>query len=357
MGNSICIFVQLRGGMDGLAALMPDDDQVLRQKRPGLLVDGYRPIQSGFAFHPSLTHLQRLYQNNELSFLHACGLPVQDRSHFKSQDFLATGGVKGVGKTGWLAKIIEAIPGANAVAFGSTVPLLLKGTSHALNWSSPQVTREDEAVMRKLAERIYAHDPVLKDLYPHVQRIANLSGGFRRSDESADGFKVLGKMIARVDGPDIGYISLGNYDTHNNQNARIAVEFKKLDQGIHTLKKELGESWNDTVVIIASEFGRSVHQNGTKGTDHGTGGVCMIAGGAVNGGISLGKWPGLEPENLYQNRDVFPAFDIRTVFANIAESHMGMKKRFIRDELFPEVPDNYMDMAIIRGRKSVLSFV
>jgi len=351
------VFIQLRGGMDGLSALMPDDNAVLKQKRPGLLVEGYLKTDQGFAFHPALKNHFKLFKNNELSFLHACGLPVQNRSHFRSQDLLETGNLDGTTRMGWLAQILEIMPkSVEAVAFGSVTPILLKGTDKAFNWSSPRVTDEDESLMRNLCQSLYETDPVLGDVLQQFERLDYLTGGFSRESRSSDPFEIIGHMLAKSGGPDFGVISLGKWDTHNDQNRRIHKLFAELDAGLANLKASLGALWNDTVVIIASEFGRSVHENGTKGSDHGTGGVCMITGGAVRGGRSLGSWPGLEEQALFEGRDVMPVHDVRLLFAHVASAHFGLSFDRIEDEMFPRVPLAYRDFQIIQGRKTLPGF-
>lgn len=352
------VFIQLRGGMDGLAALRPDNHEVLKQKRPGLLADGYRDSGEGFAFHPALANHHRLFMNGELSFLHACGLPVHDRSHFKSQDHLETGKNSANARHGWLAEILEKLPSdREAVAFGSTLPIILRGTKKSFNWSAPRITDEDENLMRLLGTSLYEGDPVLEPLLPQFERIGHLTDGYSRDDVSADPFETIGKMLSKKDGPDIGVINLGNWDTHDNQKPRIAKEFSNLDQGLGTLKKIMDNVWNDTVFVIVSEFGRSVHENGTNGSDHGTGGVCMIGGGAVKGGKSLGDWPGLEEPDLFEGRDVLPAYDVRSIFAAAARDHLGLNEAFIEDQLFPEIPETYKGLDLIRQRRKIFGFV
>lgn len=351
------IFIQLRGGMDGLAALRPDNHDVLKQKRPGLMVDGYQETKEGFAFHPVLENHYRLFQNGELSFLQACGLPIQDRSHFKSQDLLETGKFNPHARKGWLAEILEELPAdMEAVAFGNTLPIILSGTKKSFNWSSPIVTDEDESLMRMLGE-LYEGDPALEPLLPQFQRIEYLTGGFAKDERSPDPFQIIGNMLSKKDGPDIGVINLGNWDTHDNQKPRIAKEFANLDKGLGTLRSALKDVWNETVIVIVSEFGRSVHENGTNGSDHGTGGVCVIAGGAVRGGRSLGSWPGLEEEVLFEGRDVMPVHDVRMIFAHVADKHFGMKSGLIEKDIFPDIPTAYREFNIIEKKRGLFGFV
>jgi len=352
------VFIQLRGGMDGLSALRPDDSSVLKQKRPGLLVDNYHNTKAGFAFHPALKNHFELFRNKELSFLHACGLPVQNRSHFRSQDLLETGKMDASSRTGWLAQILEALPdNSEAVSFGSVSPLLLHGTDKTFNWSSPKITDADEKLMRNLCRSLYAGDPELEDMLQQFERLDYLTDGFSRSARSEDPFETIGKMLSKPDGPDYGVISVGNWDTHNDQNRRIAARFSVLDSGLGTLKSSMRPVWDETVIVIVSEFGRSVHENGTNGSDHGTGGVCFVAGGAVMGGLSLGSWPGLKEEVLFEGRDVMPVHDVRQIFACITKAHLGMSHDFIETDLFPEIPAGYKDLNFIHTPRRRFGFV
>ena len=357
MADQKFIFIQLRGGMDGLAALKPDDDSVLKARRPDLLAGKYLTTKEGFAFNPALKNHHQMFQNKELSFMHACGLPVQDRSHFKSQDLLQTGSLDANARQGWLAQILEKMHRSKeGVAFGPTLPLIYAGTQKAFEWSSPRIVSDDEALMKMLGTMLYKDDPILGELYPQFKRLENLTGGFNRDNRSANPFEIIGNLLSQKDGPDIGVINLGNWDTHDNQNARIAKEFQNLDDGLGTLRSKMKKVWDDTVIVVASEFGRSVHQNGTDGSDHGTGGVCMIAGGAVDGGRSLGAWPGLESGDLFEDRDVMPVHDIRTIFANIADAHLSMKAGLIKD-IFAKLPAGYDEIPIVKRKKRLFGFV
>jgi len=211
MASPKFIFIQLRGGMDGLAALRPDNFDVLKQKRPGLLAGNYLATKAGFAFNPKLKNHHRLFQNGELSFLHACGLPVQDRSHFKSQDLLETGQLDAHARMGWLAQILEDMPkDRQGFAFGHTLPLIFAGTKKAFNWSSPLVDDQDEVLMKLLGEKLYKKDKTLNQIYPQFRHIERLTGGFSRKDRSADPFEIIGNMMEKPDGPDIGVISVGS---------------------------------------------------------------------------------------------------------------------------------------------------
>jgi len=334
--------------MDGLAALQPDDHDVLKLKRAELLIDGRLHTKSGFAFHPNLTTLHRLFENKEMSFLNACGLPVQDRSHFKSQDMLETGKLSPIARSGWLAEILnELSDGSEAVCYGHRAPLILKGTKAFFNWSSPHVLEDDYRLMRIFSD-LYKNEPILEDLPQKLQRIEELLGGFNGKGKRENRFEMVGKMLSRQDGPNIGVIRFGNWDTHENQNRKLDKFFSELDSGVGKLRTHMQDVWDRTIVVIASEFGRTISANGTKGTDHGTGGLCFVLGGAVAGGRSLGSWPGLKENDLYEGRDLMPIHDIRAIFAHIASQHFGLKKTFIENELFPNLPKSYDSFDFIR---------
>ena len=347
------VFIQLGGGMDGLAALRPDNHEILKTKRPGLLGDGYLKTQSGFAFHPKLSTLHQLFENGELSFLNACGLPIQDRSHFKSQDMLETGKLTPIARSGWLAEILNSMSdGSEAVCYGHRAPLIVKGTKHCFNWSSPTVLQEDYNLTRAFKD-LYQDTPTLKDIPQKLTRIEDLLGGFSARGKREDRFEIIGKMLSRHDGPNIGVIRFGNWDTHDSQTTRLDKLFSGLDNGVSTLRTLMKHVWDNTIVIIASEFGRTIGANGTKGTDHGTGGLSFVLGGAVAGGHSLGSWPGLAEKDLFEGRDLMPVHDIRLLFAHIASQHFGLENAFIENQLFPDLPKTYDSLDFIRSRNFV----
>lgn len=347
------VLIQLYGGMDGLSALLPDNHDALKIRRPALLADNYLDTSSGFAFHPHLTTLHQLFQNRELSFLNACGLPVQSRSHFKSQDMLETGKLSPFARKGWLAEILNEIPDTSeAVCYGHRAPLILKGTKKFFNWSSPKVMEEDYRLMRSL-KTLYQNEPLLETLPKKIERIEDLLGGFTDKRRDDDQFELIGKMLARKDGPNIGVIGFEHWDTHEDQNKKINTLFPALDRGISTLRARMENVWDNTIILIVSEFGRTVSANGTRGTDHGTGGLSFVLGGAVKGGSSLGTWPGLDEEDLFEGRDLKPVHDIRLLFAKIANTHFGLDKSYIQNDLFPILPKPVDTLDFIRSRHFV----
>ncbi len=332
------ILVICRGGMDGLSLIGRPDSKRLRDLRPDLLAGSSLPATDGFAFHPALKNMHALFEAKELSFLHAAGLPFRDRSHFKSQDMLESALDIPHPSTGWLGRALAAIaPPVQAVSFGRSVPLVLRGAPDSFNWSNPQIDPGDEALLHLLKTQLYPPHAALTEAMNQVEDLrvfltAQTPLAGRRNE---DPFSIIGRLIAQNSGPDVGVISVGDWDTHDNQIKRLSKKFAALDEGIGTLKDALGAAWDHTIVLVVSEFGRSVAQNGTKGTDHGTGGAVILTGGAVAGGESLGEWPGLEDASLFQGRDLYPKNDVLQLFAQIMQSHFGLPSAIIESTIFP----------------------
>ena len=329
------IFVILRGAMDGLATLIPDAAEI----------DGYRgaimpkvderlDLGNGFRLHPSLTRMQTLYQSGEASFVHAAATPYRDRSHFDGQDALET--LSPNGRDGWLNRALGAL-GEEGLAIGSAIPIALMGEAPASNWSPPMFRREPEALMDRL-EGLYASDPAFMQALEMAQSMdmaamTGKQGG--RIGRASVALQALGKLMAQGDAPGVGMVSLNGWDTHANQPAALSRNLLELDKGLLALKKALGPGWAQTCIVICSEFGRTVRANGTRGTDHGTGGLMMLTGGAVKGGRIHGDWPGLKPAQLYENRDLAPANDIAGVLKGILRDHLGIDRAALDTRVLP----------------------
>jgi len=350
MGSPNLICIILRGGMDGLSAVTRPNDPELLASRSSVMSKNTLSLTDGFALHPVLKNIHGLFHAGELSFMHACGLPFRDRSHFKSQDILESGLKQAHPITGWLGRAMEnSHRKLEAVAYGSTVPLLLKGSASCFNWSNPKMTTHDDRVLEVMRKQLYDGEKPLITAMQQENRLRELISKDRSKRPSKDPFEIIGSLVAKANGPDIGVISMTGWDTHDDQARRIRKELIKLDTGVGTLREYLKDVWHETVIIIASEFGRSVRQNGTQGTDHGTGGVVFIAGGGVDGGQSLGEWPGLRDGQLYAGRDLFPANDIRDVFANVLVNHIGLPHRTITQDIFPDLGDGYNRLALLKS--------
>ncbi len=170
------------------------------------------------------------------------------------------------------------------------------------------------------------------------QEIAGADGAAARSNEVSDSAEAAARFLAAADGPRIAVIEASGWDTHANQGAetgQLANRLAGLDAGVAKLRTGLGEAWEDTVVAIVTEFGRTVRVNGTRGTDHGTAGAAILVGGAVRGGRVLADWPGLAPRALHEGRDLRPTTDLRALFKAVLAEHLGLDTGFIDREVFP----------------------
>lgn len=332
------IFIILRGAMDGLATLIPDDSSIEALRKFTLPDLSQRlDLQNGFRLHPSLSALYELYKTGEVGFVHAAATPYRARSHFDGQDFLETLGDPST-DDGWLNRVVQAA-GGTGLAVGYALPLALRGDGQATNWSPPVFEGASDDLLNRL-EALYAEQPILaKPLAAaratQVQSVG-MSGQRRRgpAGQYAVASKALGQLMSAPGGPDIGMLSFDGWDTHANQAGQLSTRLGGLDAALIGLKNELGEHWGRTAVVICSEFGRTAGENGTRGTDHGTGGLMILAGGAIRGGVAHGDWPGLRTRDLYEGRDLAPANEVVAVLKSILEDHVGISRATLDTRVF-----------------------
>lgn len=339
-GRRKFVFGVMRGGLDGLAALIPDDRE-MAALRPNILpAQGDRlDLGNGFRLHPALSGLHGLYRSGEAAFVHAAATPYRARSHFDGQDVLETLGAPGT-REGWLNRAVGAA-GGSGLAVGYAVPLALKGPAPATNWSPPVFAEASDDLLDRLAD-LYADDPVLAsplamaraapaamDDMDGLRPRGGPEGQFRAAGEA------LGRLMAAEGGPAIGMVSFDGWDTHANQPGALANRLAALDGSLGALKAALGPGWADTVVVLASEFGRTAAENGSRGTDHGTGGLVILTGGAVRGGRVHGDWPGLARGALHEGRDLAPANDLTGVLKGVLRDHLGLDRKALDTIVLP----------------------
>ncbi|MEM7660636.1 MAG: DUF1501 domain-containing protein [Pseudomonadota bacterium] len=332
------IFIILRGAMDGLAALIPDDPAIGGLRKFTLPDTSDRlDLQNGFRLHPSLSGLHGLYQDGDVGFVHAAATPYRERSHFDGQDFLETLGNASSGD-GWLNRVVQAA-GGSGLAVGYALPLALRGDGQVTNWSPPVFDGVSDDLLNRL-QNLYADQPVLSEplAVARATQVQSVSMSGQRRGGPAGQYlvasKALGQLMAADGGPDIGMLSFEGWDTHANQAGQLSTRLGGLDAALIGLKNELGEHWGRTAVVICSEFGRTAGENGTRGTDHGTGGLMILAGGAIRGGAVYGDWPGLNTRDLYEGRDLAPANEVVAVLKSILEDHVGISRETLDTRVF-----------------------
>jgi uncharacterized protein (DUF1501 family) len=351
------IVIILRGALDGLATVAPvgDPDYAGLHGSIALTSDGAHPaimLDSFFALHPSMPEFARMYQDKHAAVVHAVATSYRDRSHFDGQDVLESG-FPGPGRvqSGWLNRALEALPRGERVmsglAVGPITPLVLRGAAPTVGWAPVTLPMAADDTAMRLVELYRHRDPALAAALSQGLQLDKVAQGDDmkpKPNTNAVGAMRLvargaAKLMAAADGPRIAALAFDGWDTHANEGGpvgRLAQLLSGLDGALAEFETGLGEHWRDTVVVVATEFGRTARINGTSGTDHGTGTVALLAGGAVAGGRVISDWPGLKPANLYEARDLAPTTDLRAVLKGVLHDHLGLSERALAEKVFPD---------------------
>ena len=336
------VVVILRGALDGMAAVVPYGDPGLSGLRGEIVPpgpgqpDGLLDLGGFYGLHPALAGVHEMYRANEALMVHAVAGPYRVRSHFEAQDYLESGADHRI-TSGWLNRAVAALPGlgdarpeGGALAVGVSVPLLLRGPVQVANWA-PHGFGQPAPELYAMIAALNEHDPVTGPAIVEGLRARGFSAAVMAGDDQPadkNAFPALaraaGEMLRASDGPRIAALEIGGWDTHTGQVNRLTGALKQLDGGLVALKTALGEAWAQTAVLVMTEFGRTARVNGTKGTDHGTGTVAFVVGGAVAGGRVRATWPGLGAGQLLENRDLAPTAELRAVAKGILSAHLGL---------------------------------
>jgi uncharacterized protein (DUF1501 family) len=348
------VVILLRGAMDGLSAAPPVGDPDYERARTGLAVarpgasGGALALDSTFGLNPALQRLKARYAAKELVVFQAIASPYRDRSHFDGQNLLENGSAQPYGLAdGWLNRALTGLPGpAGAgrrelgVALAPAMPLMMRGPAPVTSWS-PSVLPGPSADLVARVRRLYAQtDPRLDASLDAAAQANAAAAGM--AGAGADAFSTLmtaaAKFLAEPDGACVAMVESTGWDTHANQVGPYGVlnrNLMALDAGIDALATSMGAQWSRTVILVMTEFGRTVAMNGTAGSDHGTASAAFLAGGAVAGGRVIADWPGLKPADLYAGRDLKPTADLRSVMKATLRDHLGVDERHIERVVFP----------------------
>ena len=341
------VFIIQRGAADGLETLVPYADPGYARLRGAIALDPATAtmLDGMFALHPALAETAKLYAAKEALFVHAAASPYRDRSHFDGQNVLETGGTSPYQvKDGWLNRLVGLLPrnDREAIAFAPTVPLALRGRAEVASYAPSALPQPADDLLLRVS-RLYEEDPQLHALWSSAMETRGIAmsgmngeGGARPRQDAAGLGKLAAGFLARPDGPRIAMIETGGWDTHSAQNGRLAAQLRNLDAMVAALRDGLGPAWADTVVVVATEFGRTAAANGTGGTDHGTGAVAMLMGGAVQGGRVIADWPGLGAGQLYENRDLRATTSVDALIAGAAGECFGIDPGQVARTLFPQ---------------------
>ncbi|RFP15038.1 MULTISPECIES: DUF1501 domain-containing protein [unclassified Duganella] len=375
------IVVMLRGAVDGLNVVAPVADANYARLRPSIALakpgddNGALNLDGYFGLHPALAPLLPLWEQKKLAFVHASGSPDTTRSHFDAQDYMesATPGVKSTAD-GWMNRLVATLPGVatptRALSIGPVMPRILSGHAAAVNLANGAAGTKanvlDRPAVSKAFDQLYADNARFgaayqqgQDAHKEVMDAAagkmvggGMGGGGMSAEMQAanggaplpNGFPDDAARLAALmrNDPNIqlAFVALGGWDTHASQGAargQLANRLQPLGQGLAVLAQRLGPLFEQTTIVVMSEFGRTARENGNGGTDHGHGNVMWVLGGGVNGGKVLGDWRGVGDAELNEGRDLPVTTDFRTVLAAIAERHLRLSDQQLV-QVFPSLP-------------------
>ena len=336
------VFIIQRGAADGLSIVAPTGDPSFAGIRGDFAQEsaGGAKLDSFFTLHPALAETANLYAAKQALFVHAVASPYRDRSHFDGQNVLETGGSAAYRlKDGWLNRLLGLVPAdeARALALSSTVPMALRGRHEVSSYANSQLPSPSDDLLARVAA-LYQGDQQLHELWSAAMDTRMKAGGTMQAGGGQKG-AATGALAAKMllgEGARIAMIETNGWDTHSGQRGRLNAQLRELDQTLSALKTGLGTEWANTLVIVATEFGRTARPNGTGGTDHGQASVSMLLGGAVAGGKVIADWPGLTQASLYEGRDLKPTTDLDSLIAGALAQHYAIEPARALSTLFPE---------------------
>jgi uncharacterized protein (DUF1501 family) len=350
--GKVLVVVFQRGGMDGLNVVIPFKDPAYYKLRPSIALaepaageDRAIDLDGFYGLHPALAPLKNIYDKGHLAIIHAAGSPDNTRSHFDAQDYMEIGTPGGKSTPdGWLNRCLRQKSGGQSpmrgVAMTARTPRMLAGDTPTLTISSIDEFRLRNENLSGSVQKLYANtaDPLLRrggeSLFQAMATLRNVEAKIPESAATypngrfGQSMKQIARLIKSDVGLEIAFAEIEGWDTHVNEGGaagQLANRLRELGEGLGAFYRDLGERLEDTVVVTMSEFGRTVRENGNRGTDHGHANVMFVLGGKVRGGRVLGRWPGLAPEVLYEGRDLDLTTDYRLVCSEVLHRHLGLK--------------------------------
>lgn len=348
------VVVILRGALDGLAAVPPVGDPHYAVLRGPLAVgangrEAALPLDGFFALNDAMPNFHRRYHEGNALIVHATATAYRERSHFDGQDVLENGmPAPGAERTGWLNRAVAALPAAGRIgpvsglAISPTVPLILRGAAPVVTWMPPNIRPARSDTVQRLLDLYALQDPELARVFAAgVDIDAMAMGGMTGGEAGAFGeiADAAAKLLVEPEGPRIAVLSYNGWDTHANQgieDGRLAELLAALDGALETLATGIAPIWDDTVIAVVTEFGRTAAGNGNDGTDHGTATIAFLLGGSVAGGRVIADWPGVRADQLYEGRDLYPTTDLRAVLKGILRDHLGLSEQVLYTTVFPD---------------------
>lgn len=354
LGDTRLVVMILRGALDGLQAVPALGDPDFAAAR-GLLAgadfaNGAHRLDDLFSLHPALANLHSLYGRQQLTVFHAVATPYRERSHFDAQDLLENGTAAARGaRDGWLNRALvsaRAHGNPEAIAFGQNVPLILRGAATVNTWAPSRMPGIGVDLIARL-EMLYADDDLLARRLAEGLSAEELAGNAAGADGNAAGVRnplrslgatlqAVARFLVHPEGPRIAVLDSNGWDTHANESQLLTLRLRALDEAFLLLEQGLGPVWENTAVLVVTEFGRAVAINGSRGTDHGTGAAAFLFGGAVTGGRVIADWPGLRHQNLHEGRDLKATLDLRSVCKGLLAEAFAISDTALGNEVFPD---------------------
>jgi uncharacterized protein (DUF1501 family) len=353
--RKILVAIFQRGAADGLNIVVPFFEPRYYQMRPGIAVprpgtaNGALDLDGRFALHPVLQPLKGMWDSGQLAIVHAAGSHDATRSHFDAQDFMECGTPGITREDGWLNRAIPTLsldssPVRAIAAAGAQLPKSLRGSSGAVAIDNLPRFQVSDKANASLLERLYSTsaDGQLKAqgkaTFDAVKLIESIrtrpytpANGAQYVGEFGQRLQQIARLIKADVGVEVAFADIGGWDHHGNENGQLPNLLRQFGASLAAFTRDLGDRMQDVVLVTMSEFGRTVKENGNAGTDHGHGNVMMVLGGPVRGGRVYGDWPGLEPEQLFEKRDLAVTTDFRDVLGELVGTHLGQNV----DEVFP----------------------
>jgi uncharacterized protein (DUF1501 family) len=353
--RKVLVAVFQRGAADGLNIVVPFFEKRYYQLRPSIAIQmpggqssgGAIDLDGRFAFNQALQPLKAMWDAGQLAVVHAAGSPDTSRSHADAQATMESGTAGAKTADGWLnralPRVTENASPLRGIAVGVTLPQALRGDRSAVAVND-LATFELASHVSPALERLYERstDTRLKTqgsgMFDAVRRIESIrqqrsipSNGAQYQGEFGRRLMQLATLIKSDVGVEVAFVDIDGWDHHANENGLLGNVLRELGMGLSAFARDLGDRMSDVVVVTMSEFGRTAAENGNSGTDHGHGGVMMVLGGPVRGGSVYGRWPGLEPEQLFDGRDLAVTTDYRDVLSEIVRDHLRQNPA----EVFP----------------------
>jgi len=352
--RKILVAVFQRGAADGLNIVAPFFEKSYYDLRPTIAVgrpgtaNGAIDLDGRFGLHPSLQTLKPLWDGGQLAIVHAAGSPDPTRSHFDAQDFMESGTPGKLSEDGWLNRAlppaVAPVSPVRAIAMGPQLPRTLRGSRAAVAVNNLEQFKVRNPNAASILESMYATTTDKKLMAPGKETFEalkiiesinrapyNPANGAQYVGEFGRGLQQIARLIKADAGVEAAFADIGGWDHHSNEVPQLTPLLQQFGTSLAAFARDMGDRMADIVLVTMSEFGRTAKEDGDGGTDHGHGNVMMILGGPVRGGKIYGRWPGLQPEQLFENRDLAVTTDFRDVLGELITHHLGQKV----DQVFP----------------------